>query len=180
MTCAPSSFCHLANLFYFQSVLSYEWRKVGGPGAVDLEGSHTPILHVLHLVVGDYTFQLTVTDSAGQSNTASVSVVVRPEENTPPVAIAGMNKTVHYPDSEVVLDGGKSRDDYKVTNFSWTQIKWVSYICNLWWHRYRCHSQPIEDCCVKEPSRNMYLTNLYLPISFIHFPCTHYYNTVNK
>ena len=44
------------------------------------------------MVVGTYVFVLKVTDSKGQSNEAQVKVVVLPEENTVPVAVAGDDK----------------------------------------------------------------------------------------
>lgn len=44
------------------------------------------------MVVGDYTFVLKVTDTGGQSASSRVTVVVQPEKNAPPVAVAGSDK----------------------------------------------------------------------------------------
>ena len=44
------------------------------------------------MVVGDYTFVLKVTDTGGQTASSSVTVVVQPEKNAPPVAVAGSDK----------------------------------------------------------------------------------------
>ena len=44
------------------------------------------------MVVGDYTFLLKVTDTGGQTASSSVTVVVQPEKNAPPVAVAGSDK----------------------------------------------------------------------------------------
>ena len=44
------------------------------------------------MVVGDYTFVLKVTDTGGQTATSRVTVVVQPEKNAPPVAVAGSDK----------------------------------------------------------------------------------------
>lgn len=41
----------------------------------------TPILQLSALQEGDYTFKLTVTDSAGQQDTAEVTVIVQPGES---------------------------------------------------------------------------------------------------
>uniref|UniRef100_A0A3P8VVS6 KIAA0319-like n=1 Tax=Cynoglossus semilaevis TaxID=244447 RepID=A0A3P8VVS6_CYNSE len=60
---------------------------------------------------GDYTFQLTVTDSAGQQDTAQVTVIVQPENNKPPVADAGPEKELTLPVDRTTLDGRKSSDD---------------------------------------------------------------------
>lgn len=38
----------------------------------------TPILQLSAMQEGDYTFQLTVTDSSGQQDTAHVTVIVQP------------------------------------------------------------------------------------------------------
>lgn len=42
------------------------------------QGVRTPILQLSAMQEGDYTFQLTVTDSAGQQDTAQVTVIVQP------------------------------------------------------------------------------------------------------
>lgn len=42
------------------------------------QGVRTPILQLSAMQEGDYTFQLTVTDSAGQQDTAHVTVIVQP------------------------------------------------------------------------------------------------------
>lgn len=44
------------------------------------------------MVVGDYTFVLKVTDTGGQTASSRVTVVVQPEKNAPPVAVAGSDK----------------------------------------------------------------------------------------
>lgn len=43
-----------------------------------LQGVRTPILQLSAMQEGDYTFQLTVTDSAAQQDTAQVTVIVQP------------------------------------------------------------------------------------------------------
>lgn len=42
------------------------------------QGVRTPILQLSAMQEGDYTFQLTVTDSAGQQDTSQVTVIVQP------------------------------------------------------------------------------------------------------
>ena len=42
------------------------------------QGVRTPILQLSAMQEGDYTFQLTVTDSSGQQETAQVTVIVQP------------------------------------------------------------------------------------------------------
>uniref|UniRef100_A0A3Q2XG52 KIAA0319 like n=1 Tax=Hippocampus comes TaxID=109280 RepID=A0A3Q2XG52_HIPCM len=72
---------------------------------------------------GDYTFQLTVTDSAGQQDTAYVTVIVQPENNKPPVADAGPEKELTLPVDRTMLDGSKSSDDQKIATYHWEQTK---------------------------------------------------------
>lgn len=43
-----------------------------------IQGVRTPILQLSAMQEGDYTFQLTVTDSVGQQDTSQVTVIVQP------------------------------------------------------------------------------------------------------
>ncbi|XP_060562361.1 LOW QUALITY PROTEIN: dyslexia-associated protein KIAA0319-like protein, partial [Ruditapes philippinarum] len=85
------------------------------------KGARSSELHLSNLEVGDYTFTLKVTDSAGQVSTADVHVYVKPEQNTPPVArTAGIIET-SLPLDNILLDGSNSTDDQKITSFQWQQ-----------------------------------------------------------
>ncbi|CAF92651.1 unnamed protein product, partial [Tetraodon nigroviridis] len=87
------------------------------------QGVRTPILQLSAMQEGDYTFQLTVTDSSGQQDTAQVTVIVQPENNKPPVADAGPEKELTLPVDRTTLDGSKSSDDQKIATYRWRQIK---------------------------------------------------------
>lgn len=106
----------------FKGELQYSWEKLLGPGAVDLRGTNTPTLQLHISTTGDYLFRLTVTDSRGQASTANVSVVVLPEHNLPPEAIAGGQLSVAYPQDTAVLNGSQSNDDYRIEGWAWTQL----------------------------------------------------------
>ena len=56
------------------------------------QGTNEMKLMLTHLKVGTYVFILKVTDSNSQSSEAKVKVVVLPEKNRPPVAVAGDDK----------------------------------------------------------------------------------------
>ncbi|XP_042362244.1 dyslexia-associated protein KIAA0319-like protein [Plectropomus leopardus] len=105
--------------------LSYEWSlsPESKDKVVEMQGVRTPILQLSAMQEGDYTFQLTVTDSAGQQDTAQVTVIVQPENNKPPVADAGPEKELTLPVDRTTLDGSKSRDDQKIATYHWRQTK---------------------------------------------------------
>jgi len=104
-------------------IASYEWiKKSDDKLTADMTGVRTPYLHLENLEVGDYTFTLKVTDTAGQTNTADVHVFVKPEHNKPPVANAGKTKVVLLPTSTTSLDGSNSTDDQGISTYAWTQV----------------------------------------------------------
>ncbi|XP_053303018.1 dyslexia-associated protein KIAA0319-like protein isoform X2 [Pleuronectes platessa] len=103
--------------------LLYEWSlsPESKDKVVEMQGVRTPILQLSALQEGDYTFQLTVTDSSGQQETAQVTVIVQPENNKPPVADAGPEKELTLPVDRTTLDGSKSSDDQKIATYHWEQ-----------------------------------------------------------
>ncbi|XP_041665595.1 dyslexia-associated protein KIAA0319-like protein [Cheilinus undulatus] len=105
--------------------LSYEWSlsPESKDKVVEMQGVRTPILQLSAMQEGDYTFQLTVTDSSGQQDTAKVTVFVQPENNKPPTADAGPEKELTLPVDRTTLDGSKSSDDQKIATYHWKQTK---------------------------------------------------------
>ncbi|XP_072227286.1 dyslexia-associated protein KIAA0319-like protein [Leuresthes tenuis] len=103
--------------------LSYEWSlsPESKDKVVEMQGVRTPILQLSAMQEGDYTFQLTVTDSAAQQDTSQVTVIVQPENNKPPVADAGPEKELTLPVDRTTLDGSKSSDDQKIATYHWTK-----------------------------------------------------------
>ncbi|XP_069373012.1 dyslexia-associated protein KIAA0319-like protein isoform X2 [Paralichthys olivaceus] len=103
--------------------LSYEWSlsPESKDKVVEMQGVRTPILQLSAMQEGDYTFQLTVTDSSGQQDTAQVTVIVQPENNKAPVADAGPEKELTLPVDRTTLDGSKSSDDQKIATYLWKQ-----------------------------------------------------------
>eukprot|EP00064_Thunnus_orientalis_P016744 superscaffoldBa00003388_g16815 len=87
--------------------LAYEWSlsSESKDKVVEMQGVRTPILQLSAMQEGDYTFQLTVMDSAGQQDTAQVTVIVQPENNKAPVADAGPEKELTLPVDRTTLDG---------------------------------------------------------------------------
>lgn len=105
--------------------LSYEWSlsSESKGKVVEMQGVRTPVLQLSAMQEGDYTFQLTITDSSGQQDTAQVTVIVQPENNKPPVADAGPDKELTLPVDRTTLDGSKSSDDQKIATYHWTITK---------------------------------------------------------
>ncbi|XP_042295361.1 dyslexia-associated protein KIAA0319-like protein homolog isoform X3 [Sceloporus undulatus] len=106
-------------------IVSYEWSlSPNSKGkVVEMQGVRTSTLQLSAMREGDYTYQLTVTDSAGHQSTAEVTVIVQPENNKPPKADAGPDKELTLPVDSTTLDGSKSSDDQKIVSFLWEKTR---------------------------------------------------------
>ncbi|XP_040821296.1 low-density lipoprotein receptor-related protein 11 isoform X1 [Ochotona curzoniae] len=60
------------------AIIHYEWTLLQGDPSVDMKVPQSGTLKLAHLQEGTYTFQLTVTDTAGQRGSDNVSVTVLP------------------------------------------------------------------------------------------------------
>jgi len=58
------------------TITTYQWQQTSGPNSAALSSFNGSTSEVSDLVVGDYTFQLTVTDNNGSNSTATVKVKV--------------------------------------------------------------------------------------------------------
>ncbi|XP_009703744.1 PREDICTED: dyslexia-associated protein KIAA0319 homolog isoform X2 [Cariama cristata] len=111
-------------------IVSYEWSlspKSKGK-VVAMQGVRTPYLQLSAMQEGDYTFQLTVTDSARQRSTAEVTLIVQPENNSPPIAVAGPDKELTFPVESTTLDGSKSQDDQGIVFYHWENVSGPSSV----------------------------------------------------
>ncbi|NXW07999.1 K0319 protein, partial [Fregetta grallaria] len=111
-------------------IVSYEWSlspKSKGK-VVAMQGVRTPYLQLSAMQEGDYTFQLTVTDSVRQRSTAEVTLIVQPENNSPPVAVAGPDKELTFPVESTTLDGSRSQDDQGIVFYHWENISGPSSV----------------------------------------------------
>ncbi|XP_047649263.1 dyslexia-associated protein KIAA0319-like protein homolog isoform X1 [Phacochoerus africanus] len=106
-------------------ITSYEWSlSPSSKGKVmEMQGVRTPTLQLSAMQEGDYTYQLTVTDTIGQQATAQVTVIVQPENNKPPQADAGPDKELTLPVDSTTLDGSKSSDDQKIISYLWEKTQ---------------------------------------------------------
>lgn len=81
-------------------------------------------MHLSQLEVGVYKFILKVTDTADQTSTTEVHLFVKPESNSPPMAVAGPDQKITLPlQAPVILNGSLSKDDIKIAKWKWEQIQ---------------------------------------------------------
>ncbi len=105
------------------TIVQYQWEKIAGPASFNIVNAAAVSTDVNNLVQGTYTFRLTVTDNAGGTNSAQVSVTVLPDPNRPPVANAGDDITTRLPVNGVLLNGDNSYDpDGDDISFKWQQV----------------------------------------------------------
>uniref|UniRef100_A0A6B2EFS6 Putative serine-type protease inhibitor n=1 Tax=Phlebotomus kandelakii TaxID=1109342 RepID=A0A6B2EFS6_9DIPT len=107
-----------------REIVAWEWTKdsTDESKAVDMQNTRTPLLQLSNLEEGIYKFVLKVTDASGQSSSATVHVFVKPPTNLPPIANAGKNITINLPQNWATLNATDSRDDIKISSYSWKQI----------------------------------------------------------
>ncbi len=87
-------------------------------------GATTATPQVLGLTVGQYLFELTVTDNDGAVSTADVTVtVIANTSSSALVADAGKDTTVAMPDTTAYLNGSGSTDaGGTINSYQWAQL----------------------------------------------------------
>jgi predicted esterase len=109
-------------------IASYSWVKISGPGGVTITNSGTATPSIVGVTAGVYEFRLTVKDDKGAtaSDVVMITVIaapVVPVENAAPVADAGVDQSIAFPESTVIIDAGKSSDnDGTIASYSWKQL----------------------------------------------------------
>ena len=123
-------------------VATYQWRKLEGPAQIIIQNLQSSITPVLNVVAGEYSFELTVTDNDGltDSDTLKVSVQVAPSCNTNgrqvvqaqlipigSLSIARINTSVISAGNRIIIAGGHDAqntysrvDIYNIQTNSWT------------------------------------------------------------
>jgi hypothetical protein len=101
----------------------YHWSQSSGPSTATIATADSMVTIISGLQPGVYVFKLTVKDSSGATSTDSITIVVKPAVNQPPVANAGSGQNISLPQDSVLLDGSQSSDpDGTIASYSWTQV----------------------------------------------------------
>lgn len=104
-------------------MVKYEWRQKSGPLQADLSQRNASITNVSKLTVGEYLFELTVTDEDLVVSKDQVKVTVVHVRNTPPIANAGGDQSLTMPVNLLTVNGSKSSDDLRIVSYSWSREK---------------------------------------------------------
>lgn len=104
--------------------LTYLWAKVSGPAQYSIVSPTSASTVITGLIAGTYTFNLTVTNTAGLSSSANVKVyVINPGASVPPVANAGADMSIQFPQSSVTLNGSASTaPNGAIQTYAWSQL----------------------------------------------------------
>ncbi|HEY3402385.1 MAG TPA: gliding motility-associated C-terminal domain-containing protein, partial [Ohtaekwangia sp.] len=104
------------------TISSYGWTQTSGPNTATLSGAATNTLTASGLIVGSYTFTLTVTDNTALTGSDQVIVtVLAAPPNAPPSANAGADRSITLPTSSVGLTGSGTDSDGTISTYSWAQ-----------------------------------------------------------
>ena len=108
------------------TLTGFSWTQISGPAASVIAAGNTSSATATQLIVGQYVFQLTVTDNNGATNTDQITVTVNPgvsKVNLPPVAYAGSSDTISLPNNAYSLNASQSIDpDGTIESYQWLQI----------------------------------------------------------
>jgi len=98
------------------------WTQTSGPGTASINTAGSLTTSVSNLVQGTYTFQLTATDSKGQSASANVTVTVNAAPAVPPTVDAGSAQAITLPVSTATLTGtATGNGGATISATAWTQ-----------------------------------------------------------
>ena len=115
------------------TIASYQWSKAAtSPAGGDIASPASAKTTISNLIAGTYTYNLTVTDSRGITNTASITIVVNaaPASTDPPTAlVASTMINLTLPLNEATLDGSSSvaSAGNTIVSYKWTKYTGPSY-----------------------------------------------------
>jgi len=101
------------------SIVTWAWKQLGGPNTATILSGNTMFPTIENLVLGTYTFRLTVTDNSGASVSDEVKVTAAPGKA--PIANAGADFSTS--NNYAYLSGGASYDpDGSIKGWAWSQV----------------------------------------------------------
>ncbi len=101
------------------SVVSYSWVQTGGTAVTLSDATAVQPTFTAPAAPDTLTFDLTVTDDGGDTDTASTTVTVVAQQ--PPVADAGPDQTVNEGSLESLDGTGSTDPDGSIVGYNWTQ-----------------------------------------------------------
>lgn len=111
------------------TIASYQWTKISGPSTFTIVNANSASTNVTNLVEGVYQFQLTVKDNKGDAGTSTVNVTVNkattknvPTTGAVPVASAGNDTTLVFPENSVTLEGKGTTSGGSIKSWQWSQV----------------------------------------------------------
>ncbi|HXB29610.1 MAG TPA: PKD domain-containing protein, partial [Puia sp.] len=108
------------------TISAYAWSQISGPSAAAIIGANTSTPTISQLIVGQYVYQLTVTDNNGATNSDQDTITVNAgiaKVDLPPVANAGPSDTITLPNNTYMLNASQSADpDGTITSYQWQEI----------------------------------------------------------
>ena len=114
------------------TIVSYLWEQVGTqPSIATISDTAITNPVINNLVLGTYTFRLTVTDDDGATAIDEVNVFVTDTINEAPVALAGIDLVVIYPIDTAQLNGSGTDVDGTIVSYEWSQVDDVPSIATI-------------------------------------------------
>lgn len=105
------------------NLASYEWSQLSGPTTAPIDNIHVAITTVRQLKEGVYIFQFKATDTGGLFATDTMSITVnKGNVNYPPIANAGIDKTISLPTNIISLTGSGTDSDGTIKSYLWTKL----------------------------------------------------------
>uniref|UniRef100_A0A182WFF8 MANSC domain-containing protein n=1 Tax=Anopheles minimus TaxID=112268 RepID=A0A182WFF8_9DIPT len=102
-------------------IRTYYWQQISGPNTALIDNANASIANATAMTIGEYVFELIVSDEASNNASDRVRITVVQEKNTAPIANAGGDQTVTLPTNILVLNGSRSSDDLGIARYSWTR-----------------------------------------------------------
>ena len=101
------------------TISGYTWTQISGPNTAVFSSKTVAAPLVSGMSGGVYVFSLIVSDNSGALSAADqINVTV----NLPPVADAGIDKTITLPITSTTLNGSGSDADGTISIYSWSQV----------------------------------------------------------